>query len=107
MRGKSVDFVPNPKVFVPNKTYWKIESLFLEKISVSPDGTLTINYSSGKVRNSKYTKGYIVNLCCEDTLSKYEIKKINNRSYMIVEWKSRDYVYGKMINGYYILEKLN
>ena len=103
---KSVDFVNNIEVFNPNKKFWK-GSMFLEKLYISPDGTLNISTSNGKTKNSKYTRNYIVNLCCEDTLSKYEIRIIDDHKYLIVEWKSGDYIYGKMINGYYVLEKLD
>ena len=103
---KSVDYVNNIEMFDPNKKFWK-DSMFLEKLYISPDGAINISNSNVKTRNSIYTKNYIVNLCCDETLSKYEIREINNHKYLIVEWKSGDYIYGNIISGYYVLEKLN
>jgi hypothetical protein len=102
---KSVDFVPNINVFTPNKI--RSKNLFLEKISVSPDDEVTITFKNGNIRKTKYSRNYIINLCCENTLCKYIFKEINNKTYIIIEWKSGDYVFGKMINGYYVLEKLD
>lgn len=39
------------------------------------------------------------------TSSKYEIMKINNIEYLIYEWKSGDYIFGKRKPGKYILIK--
>lgn len=103
---QSVDFVNDIKKFNPKKKYWQ-DDMFLEKIIITPDNDC-IALFNGEERFSKtikYTKNYIINLCIEDTVSQYEY--ILNNEYIAVEWKSGDYVYGKMINGYYILKKLD
>ena len=35
----------------------------------------------------------------------YEYQEIADKTYLIIEWKSGDYVYGGLITCYYVLEK--
>lgn len=105
---KSIDFVNNPENFNPEYKYWK-ESLYLEKIIISPDYSCIVNYKGkDKIHSEsiKFTKNYFIDLGAPNTTSKYIYKTIKNKEYIIAEWKSGDYVYGKMINGYYVLERL-
>ena len=105
---KSIDFIRNPKNFDPNNKYWK-EKLYLTKISIAPDNTCIASYQGKEeivTDEIKYTKDYFIELGAPNTTSKYIHKNIDNKDYIIVEWKSGDYVYGKMINGYYVLEKM-
>ena len=69
------------------------------------DFEVLISYNGGKLKKVKYTKGYITNLVLDDTLCKYEIRKIDDKNYLFVEWKNGDYVYAGQINGYYVFEK--
>ena len=106
---KSVDFVNKPENFSPNNTYWK-EELYLQKIIIAPDNSCIASYKGkSEIHNEEieFTKNYFINLGAPNTTSKYIYKTIDKKDYIIVEWKSGDYVYGKMINGYYVLEKLN
>lgn len=100
---KAVDYVHNPNSFNPNKKQYS--ELFLTDIAVSPNNDVVITYSDGHVKKSGYTKDYIYNVCMNNTACNYKFQTINNKTYLIVEWKSGDYVYGKFINGYYVLEK--
>jgi bla regulator protein BlaR1 len=105
---QSVDFVNNPSCFNPSKKYWK-DTLYLEKIIVSSANDCIAIYNGEKsnARRIKYTKDYIINLCLDNTLSNYKYLTMNNSNYIIVEWKSGDYIYGKMINGYYVLKRID
>ncbi len=102
----SIDFVNNLNSFNPEKLQSSKENLSLDKIIFEQSGEVHIRYKENNyMRDSKYTKGYISNLILPDTLCKYDIQTFNNKKYLIVEWKSGDYVFGKVINGYYVLEK--
>lgn len=102
----TIDFVSNPNSFNPNKLKFERTDFPLQKLSFSPDGEVYINYKDWKtVMHASYTKDYIINLNLPDTLTKYEYKNINGTTYLIIEWKTGDYVYGKMIIGYYVLVK--
>ena len=100
---KAVDFVSRKNMF--NKEKKNSDYLAVDKLSVHNDSEVLISYTGGKLKKVKYTKGYITNLVLDDTLCKYEIRKIDDKNYLFVEWKSGDYVYAGQINGYYVFEK--
>lgn len=110
---KTIDFVKNKETFNPQVNYIKQfykGNLFLDKIIVTNDNDCIATFKKQEGKKSKnisFTKGFIFNLCCNDTASAYEIITKNNKKYLIVEWKSGDYIYGNMINGYYVLENQN
>ena len=102
---KTVDFVNNPESFNPEKYQSTKDMLSLEKLVFNDNGKVNVSYLGGKTFDTKYTKDYIVNLILPDTLCKYTYEEILGKKYIIVEWKSGDYVFGKIISGYYVLEK--
>lgn len=99
---QTVDFVNKIENFIPNKKTWPGE-LFLEKIIVPPDNECIATFKDNTSKSIRYTKNTIINLCIENTTSSYVYIKENC---IAVEWKSNDYVYGRMINGYYILTRI-
>lgn len=102
---KAVDYVNNPNSFNPNKKQYR-DNLYLTDICISPDNNVIISYLKDNcAKKTSYTKGCIFNVVMNKTACNYEIKKILGKTYLIVEWKSGDYVYGKFISGYYVLEK--
>lgn len=105
---QTVDFITNKNSFNPEKIQANSTNLPLSKVTFTPNGEVYINYRYNKdIKLAKYTKDYIINFCLSDTLSKYFYQIIDNKKYLIIEWKSGDYVYGRMINGYYVLEKID
>ena len=62
--------------------------LAVDKLSVHNDFEVLISYNGGKLKKVKYTKGYIINLVLDDTLCKYEIRKIDDKNYLFVELKN-------------------
>ncbi len=102
---KTVDFINKPKSFNPQKFQSTKDMLSLEKLIFDGNGKVNVSYTSGKSFNTKYTKNYVINLILPDTLCKYTYEEILGKKYIIMEWKSGDYVFGKVINGYYVLEK--
>ena len=102
---KTIDFVNNPESFNPEKLQSSREMLSLEKLVFKDNGIVNVSYVGGKKFDTKYTKNYIVNLILPNTLCKYTYEEILGKEYIIVEWKSGDYVFGKFISGYYVLEK--
>ena len=101
----AIDFVHHPLEFNLNHRQFKGE-LSLQKMSFLPDGDVHINYIGNDfVKQARFTKDYIIDFCLPDTLSKYIIKEIDEKTYLIIEWKSGDYVYGGFASGYYVLVK--
>lgn len=101
---KAVDCVMNKEQFIPGKKYFDGE-LYVEKISAYDDGTVLIAYNDGNTKKTNYTKGLIFNLAAKNTACNYSYIDEKGKTYIIVEWKSGDYIYGKGIYCYYVFEK--
>ena len=96
----------NPSSFNPKKHQTKEDDLRLEKLVFNSEGEVEIKFKDNEnLKYSKYTKDYVINLVLPDTLSKYEYQEIDHKTYLVIEWKSGDYIFGRIISGYYILEK--
>lgn len=100
---KSVDFINKKDLFNGEKA--STQEFPLKQIVISPNDKVIVDYGE-MLHTTKYTKHFLINLCLENTLCAYEYKVIDDNTYLIVEWKSGDYVYGNMINGYYVLKKI-
>lgn len=103
---KTVDFIKIGQKF--NYKIRKNKGEFeLQRITVNPeDNSILICTKSQEPRLSKYTKNYILNLSVPDTMCNYMYNRINGKEYITVEWKTDDYIYGKKLFGYYVLEKI-
>ena len=101
-----VDCVKKPEQFNPKKKFFK-DKLFLKKYAFEPNGRLLQTYGDrNTVSERKWTKKYVINEQ-DSTTSEYTIKKIGNDVYMIIEWKSGDYMFGGEVRCYYVLKKEN
>ena len=101
---ETVDFIRNKEDFnLENKEY--NDELYLKELIFNVNNTVIVKFSD-LLKETKYTKNYVINLCASDTLSNYELKEINGSTYMVIEWKSGDYAFGKRVNGYYLLRKI-
>lgn len=100
-----VDLVHKPEEFNPDKKQFKYE-FFLASYNLEPTGRVVTTFNNGRVSAfSTWSKGVII--CKNDfTVSEYQIKTLNGEDYMIVEWKSGDYVYGGEVRCYYCLKKI-
>lgn len=78
------------------------DNLFLKAISILEDGSCFWECSSGTIEKLKWTKDYILG---KNLAFNYVIHKINGEQYLIMDWKSGDYVYGKTIYGCYVFKK--
>ncbi len=81
------------------------ETKIVKNLSVFPSGDASISYNNGYSRSTSYTKGHIKDFGSRNVMSAYEIKEVNGKTYLLVEWKSGDYVFGGFINCYYVFEK--
>lgn len=100
-----VDFVEKKEQFDPNKPYWQ-EDMFLKRYTFMPDGTmLSQYYTFDDVAKFAWSRGVVIDRVGA-TVSEYQIVEKHSQKYMIVEWKSGDYIYGGKVNGYYVLKKI-
>ena len=96
---KVIDLLRDPNDFGRDK---RRSGLFLEKLSFEPDGKCVYS-AKDRSWTKKYTKGVVIDerekLACH-----YELRELDGREYLILEWKSGDYVFGRKIN-WYVLER--
>lgn len=91
--------VENKFNYVPNKK----ENLFLKGLSIMSNGDCFKEYSNGRIDKIKWTRGYILGV---NLASSYVIRNIGNEEYLIMDWKSGDYVYGGKVYGCYVFKKV-
>ena len=93
---ESVDFVPSPTDFAPDKRSWN-GSLYLPGLTFLEGGKT-------KGTSLTWTKGMVLNR--EDkSASHYEIRQINGQPYLFFEWKSGDVTILGRKPYYYVLKK--
>ncbi|MEA4833514.1 MAG: helix-turn-helix domain-containing protein [Oscillospiraceae bacterium] len=78
--------------FDPAKQNWPKEDLFFLKVEFRSDGKC-IHTTKQHVSTLAWTKGLMLNKHNE-TASKYEIKIIDGKEFLILEWKCGDYQFG-------------
>lgn len=78
--------------------------LFLKGLSLLENGDCFIEYASGEIAKNNWTKNYILSHRCH-LASNFIIKDLDEGTYLIMDWKSGDYVYGGEIYGCYVFKK--
>ncbi len=101
---QAIDFLRDGDKFDFDKKQFP-DDLFLKKYTFEPNGDLVVEYLDGKLQKLNWTKGLVLN-CANATASAYTIKKHGNDSYMFVEWKSGDYIFGGRVRGSYVFKKI-
>ena len=106
-RWTSVDFVEEPSQFNSEQRHFKGD-LFMKEMRFLPGGkTSTLFATKEGVETSTvltWTKGVVIHRG-DKTAAKYEIKKIGDKEYLFLEWKSGDYTIRHMKPKYYVLKK--
>ena len=94
---KSVDFVSSIGEFTPGKRTWPSD-LFLKEVSFLPNGRVTPQVGW------TWTKGLVLNQS-DRTASRYEIRNVEGKSFLFLEWKSGDYTLRHRKPAYYVLQR--
>lgn len=99
------DFVYCKEDFDPAKQNWAEDNLFVQGAEFKAGGAyvFTTKKSVNSV-TSRWTKGLILNRRSK-TACAYEIKLIDGREYLFIEWKSGDYVFGGRVYWYVFTRK--
>jgi len=97
----SIDYIAIEEKFsyVPKSK----DDLFLKGLSLLPNGDCFRELSNGEISKIKWTKDFILT---SQTASNFIIQEINNEEYLIMDWKSGDYVYGGEVFGCHVFKKL-
>ena len=95
----AVDYisVENKENYIPGKK----DNLFLKGLTLTSNGECFKEYSNGRIDKIKWTRDYILST---SLASQYIIKDIDNERYLIMDWKSGDYVYGGKVYGCYVFK---
>lgn len=100
--------------FLGNKAEFTLEEediadLYFKELEFFPEGKCRCTYEDAIYEGADvvvWTKNYLLRKwnwsACE-----YEIKTIDGKDYMIIEWKSGDYRYGGYDTNYYVFIKEN
>jgi len=80
------------------------KELFLKSLALMDNGECFKEFKDNRIVKIKWTKDYII-----DTKNvvncNYVISNIDNKTYLIMDWKSGDYIYGGIIQGCYVFVK--
>ncbi|MHB8064136.1 MAG: hypothetical protein ACYDG2_16160 [Ruminiclostridium sp.] len=87
----------NPAQITKKEQFWSGHSIYA-------DGTMATRIGGHTLFNIHWTKGYFVDIIYESGIPAYAITTIKGKMYMIVEWKSGDYIKNGYI-CYYVFEK--
>jgi len=106
-RWTSVDFVDEPSQFNPEQRNFGGD-LYLKELKFLAGGKTSALYATEKGVGTStvftWTKGVVIH-SGDKTAAKYEIKKISDKAYLFLEWKSGDYTIRHMKPKYYVLKK--
>lgn len=96
---EAIDYVSieDKEKYIPSKK----DNLFLKGLTITSNGECFKEYSNGNIDKIKWTKDYILS---KSLASNYIIKNIDNEKYLIMDWKSGDYVYGGKVYGCYVFK---
>lgn len=103
-KWKAVAFCESENDFDPlNLSH---DDLYFSEIEFKPDGEVIGRYNYGTEtigsrKMQEWTKGFVLRKW-NNTACAYKIKKINNREYLIIEWKSGNYRWGGFDTDYYV-----
>lgn len=101
----SRDYCRQIETFEPTKV--RRENLFFKSVEFKPDGEVTSVYGDKTICGREiqtWTKGYLLRKW-NSTACAYQIRMMEGREYLFVEWKSGDYIYGNLAPGYYVFER--
>ncbi len=101
---KSIDYIRTREEFEPGRPPYPQERLYFKKICFQSDGSVTSLYGTDVISGSNmqsWTKGYVLRYF-NRTACAYEIVTADETDYLIMEWKSGDYLWGGFDTDYYV-----
>ena len=104
---KSVDFVRHIEDFSTDSPSCKFD-LFFERVEFFENGRMKSSFSNGDIMENPYlqewTCGTVKNRRM-GTASAYVIRELEGESYLFLEWKSGDWIFGGIDCSYYVFKK--
>lgn len=98
---EAVDYISfaEKEVYVPKKSSRR---LWIKNLVVKPKGEALFENVDGKIWHINWTNGVIINGC---TACNFVTKTFGEEEFLIMDWKSGDYVFAGQINGCYVFKK--
>lgn len=81
------------------------KELFVTALSLMSNGEALLEFNNENINKILWTKDSILNQL-NLTNSNFIIKTINNEDYLIMDWKSGDYIYGGKVFGCYVFKRI-
>jgi len=107
-KWESIDYCRDKDDWMPRKPSWGQEpQLFFKEITFLENGSCTSVYGTETISGDHrqvWTKGYVLRKY-NQTACAYEIRRVNGMDYLILEWKSGDYIWGGLDTDYYIFAR--
>lgn len=103
----SMDYVDEMNIFDPKKRTADF-TLWLREMDFLPDGRARKRYNNNdQSQKAHWTKGTLLEQHFGEggIASAYTLRTINGEDYLFFEWKSGDYIWGKMKPSYYVFRK--
>lgn len=103
-KWKAVDFILAKEEFLPSVHK---SGLYFSEVTFLEDGECIAVYGNETIKGKaqiSWTRGYMLRKW-NRTACAYEIRSIDGRDYLIMEWKSGDYRFGGMDTDYYVFER--
>jgi len=102
-KWKSIAYVDNIDDF-EKQNYDKNLPLWLKSVEFFEEGKAERKYFNDISWDDRWTKGKLLDRT-KSIVSNYQIKIINKKEYLFLEWKMGNYVYGGMPPTYYVFER--
>lgn len=102
---KVKNFCRSIEAFDPSGT--PRQNLFFKRVTFKEQGEVISVYGDKTIfgeHMQTWTKGYVLRKW-NSTACAYQIRTIDDKEYLFIEWKSGDYIYGGMEPNYYVFER--
>lgn len=105
---KAFDFIRSKEEFTPDVSHFPQDRLMYKHMHFGEGGSFSSIYLDETISGEemqRWTKGYVLRFY-NHTACAYEIVTVDDRDYMIIEWKSGDYRFGGYDTNYYVFRKV-
>lgn len=99
-----VDLVREPSDFDPAKPGSSRDDLFFTSLVAKADGEAIVSLRGRPAFSCRFTRGFLLNRS-EDIAEAYYTKEMGGSTYLFMEWKSGDYIFGGRKPVYYVFKK--
>ena len=98
------DLVDHPDCFSPGVQNFPKDGLFFRSISLEDNGNALVQYKGKPVSPLKWTNGFLLDQ--KNSIAEaYVVRRIDGVEYLLIEWKSGDYLFGGRRPDWYVFTR--